>query len=504
MIRTCSWATLACLSLTLLLSGGLTACDSGSRSNAAAVTSGGGGGGGGGGSGGGGTTGLLSYGTTNLSTVQAGSTVPGTVLASIFTLQAQTAAPVTVSAMTWTASGTVNETIFSRGLVVEDVNNNSILDTAELNSSLGESNPAFSANNGTMTITFTTALTIPASSTRQFFLLFDGSGIAPVTTALAGQTSAIAVAAATDITATSGGSATTAGGTFGTAQTVSLGIHDHLLISEVAFDPTASEFIEIFNPTPYTVTMTNYHISDVSHRGGTAGTTNFPYWELVNGGFTPATAFTPLSTSNSSDWHARFPSGFTILSGETIILAMDGASFAGATFANPVPANTKVLALRNVVAPGQTAMRVFQGTSSFDFIDANAQGATPVTCSNAGLTNGGEGVILYFWDGQANPVSPLVTDIDYVFWGTEVNSNTRILKTTATSVTLGGNTQAFMNDGAGSNVTTAATNDSVVRNNFVESGEGTSGGNGFNGDDEIGEPGTNWTGVDTPTPGRIQ
>lgn len=40
-------------------------------------------------------------------------------------------------------------------------------------------------------------------------------------------------------------------------------------------------------------------------------------------------------------------------------------------------------------------------------------------------------------------------------------------------------------------------------NNFVEQGETSTGGNGFNGDDEMSEPGSNWT-QGTPQPGVVQ
>ena len=468
-------------------------CDTGSRAKAAStapVTTTGGGGGGGGG----GTTGQLTYGTTALTTVQAGQIIPGTVHALTFTLQASGASAVSVTSMTFTASGTVNETRFGAAVVVEDANNNGTVDTAEAAASLGSTNPGFTANNGTCSIAFTTPLTLTAGQTRQFFLLLSGTAISPVTTTDAGATVITAVSAATSIAATAGGTATTAGGTFGT-QTVTLGIHDHLLLSEVCFTPTAGEFIEIFNPTPYAVPMTNYHITDVSH----AGTgTQFQYWQLVNGGLTPA--FAPLSTSTDSDWSLRFPSGFTINSGQVIILAMDGAGFAALTFTPAVPTGTPVLAMRNV-ATGQTQMLVFRGNSAFDFQPANAQGATPVSYASGGLTDGGEGVILFFWDGQATPVSALVTDIDYVFYGATSGANARTNKSTiaVNKTTTPTATGTFMNETPGAAAAVTGTGNSIIRTNFVETGETATGSNGFNGDDEMSEPGTNWTrGVSTP------
>lgn len=454
------------------------------------------------------TTGFLSYGLTSFSAIQSGSIVPGTVLASIFTLQAKSASPVSVQSMTWTASGSVDETLFTRGVVVEDVNNNSVLETAELNVAVGQVNPAFAANDGRMTISYVTPLTIPANSARQFFLLLDGAGISPVTTALAGLTSGVSVAGASDIAATVSGSATTADGAFGSTQTVSLGIHDHLLISEVSWTPTAAEFVEIYNPTPYTVDMTNYHLTDVSHTGGTAGTTNFSYWELVNGGVAPATAFAPASTTTNTDWHARFPAGFKIRSGEVVVVALDGAGFAATVFTPPLPAGTQVLALRNV-AVGQTALLVFRGNSAFDFVAANADGAAPVSYPSAGLTNGGEGLILYFWDGQAVPSSALVTDIDYVFYAgaapSAINTRTNKSGISVNKTTAPAAVGTFMNETPGANVSTVgAANVTIVRKNFVETGETATGSNGFNGDDEMSEPPNNWSPALSAGPGRVQ
>lgn len=502
MIRTSygsgSWTIVLSALLAIASVGSFAGCDTGSRSNSAATGTGSGGGTGGGGTGGG-STGQLTFGTVAIGSTATGQIIGpnggGSVLAQIFTLAASGTQTVSVTSIKWTASGTINETRFSRAVVVQDANSNGVVDTAEAASSLGATNPAFSQDNGTTTVTFTTPLSLTAGTSNQYFLLFDSSGISTVTSADAGATVVTQVAAAADVVATAGGSATTAGGTFAGTQTVTLGIHDHLLLSEVAWTPTAGEFIEIFNPTPYAVPMTNYHITDVSQQ-------QFKYWELPNG-----TGFAPLSTSTNSDWHMRFPSGFTINPGQVIVVAMDGAGFAGTTFTPAVPSGTPVLAMRNV-ATGQTAMLVFRGNSAFDFVAANNQGTTPVSYSSGSLTNGsgsnGEGIALFFWDGQANPVSALVTDIDYVFYGTPTTANARTNKTgeSVNKTTTPTATGTFKSETPGANASAAGTGDSVARTNFVETGETGTNSNGFNGDDEMSEPGTNWTQGST-TPGTV-
>lgn len=499
------------MSLGSLVLGALIAClgsfnagcfNTGSRKNVAAVTSGTG-------TpppGGGGvtpTTGQLTYAQVALGTSQAGQIAPGTIHALTFTLQASGTSAVAVTSMTFTSSGTVDETRFGAAVVVQDANSNGIVDAAEAAATLGSSTPGFTSNNASTTIVFTTPLAIPAGTTNQYFLLLAGgagTGLNTVTKADAGATVVTTVSAATGILATAAGAATTAGGTFGGTQTVTLGIHDHLLISEVAFGggagATSTEFIEIFNPTPYVVPMQNYHLTDVSPQ-------QFKYWDIVNGGVTPP--FGPFSTATNDDFTVRFPASFSINPGQVIVVALDGNAFSAVTFTPALPAGTPVLAIRNV-ATGQTQMLVFPGTGNFTFTPANAQGATPVTCPTAGLTNGGEGVVLFFWDGATAPVKATVTDIDYVFYGTPNTANTRTNKSglAINKTTTPTATGTYLTEVPGSEaLLSGGTGDSVSRNNFVETGETATGSNGFNGDDEMSEPGSNWTRGSAPSPGTL-
>ncbi|GAB4340350.1 MAG: hypothetical protein Kow0037_26140 [Calditrichia bacterium] len=154
-----------------------------------------------------------------------------------------------------------------------------------------------------------------------------------------------------------------------------------LLLSEIVVTPTNGEFIEIYNPNPDPVVLSDYYITDATH-----ASSNTYYYQIVvgaggGGGF--------------GDFHARFPDGAVIAPGEyqTIALAGDSLFFVeygvlptyelyedGTNFANDVP----------------DMREAFPGS-------VNNQG---------GLTNDDEVVILYYWDGM----SDLVKDVDYLIY----------------------------------------------------------------------------------------
>ena len=137
---------------------------------------------------------------------------------------------------------------------------------------------------------------------------------------------------------------------------------NHLLISEIQVDPTDQEFIEIFNPNPYSLSLDNYYLSDYN-----------TYYQIVAGTYTSA----------SSDFLVRFPAGTTIDSAGVLVVATSGQNFSGA-------ADFEIL-----------------DNSTIPTMDSVYVGAT------ASLSNQ-EMVILFHWDGQ----SDLVQDVDYAMWGT--------------------------------------------------------------------------------------
>ncbi len=154
-----------------------------------------------------------------------------------------------------------------------------------------------------------------------------------------------------------------------------------LLVTEFVVTPTAGEFIEIYNPGSETVNLSDVYLTDATFfSGGTF------YYKIVtgNGG-----------GGGFSDFNARFPDGATIASGEFQTVAIAGSDGFFATYGfNPT-------------------YELFEDGASADGIP-DMREATPGSVNNqGGLTNSGEVVILYTWDG----LSDLVTDLDYALWG---------------------------------------------------------------------------------------
>ncbi|NUO82194.1 lamin tail domain-containing protein, partial [candidate division KSB1 bacterium] len=150
---------------------------------------------------------------------------------------------------------------------------------------------------------------------------------------------------------------------------------NHLLISEFVVTPTPGEFVEIYNPTASAIDLSNYYLSDEVFNN------NNNYINVVKGGFT---AF-------SSDFMVKFPNGTSIGPKQFLTIAFSGAGF-NTTYGKP--ANFEI---RNDDA----------NTPDMDRASASSVGV------NAGLSDDGEVLMLFYWDGQ----NDLVQDVDYVVWG---------------------------------------------------------------------------------------
>ncbi len=147
----------------------------------------------------------------------------------------------------------------------------------------------------------------------------------------------------------------------------------HLLLTEVK-TVGGSEFIEIWNPTTATIDLRNYYLTDMNS-----------YWRLPS-----STAITPVA----SDFIARFPVGATIAPNAVITIATDGVAFIAPTTGFPT------------VTPTYTIQETTPGATAMELVVADAAG-------NPGLTNGGEMVALFFWDGASDNVK----DVDLFFAG---------------------------------------------------------------------------------------
>ena len=117
--------------------------------------------------------------------------------------------------------------------------------------------------------------------------------------------------------------------------------------------------------------------------------------------------------------------------------------------------------------------------------------------SSAGLSNGGEVVVLFYWDGS----SDLVKDVDYVVWAKTANDFSE--GSDKTGVTVGSSTYLPDTPLAQQEYLGSHSNgESFQRVDLTEGAEVKTGGNGINGNDETSEDLSNtWT-VAAPTPGQ--
>ncbi|MEE8522911.1 MAG: lamin tail domain-containing protein, partial [Thermoanaerobaculia bacterium] len=243
-----------------------------------------------------------------------------------------------------------------------------------------------------------------------------------------------------------------------------------LLLSEIVVTPTAGEFVEIHNPTAASIDLSDVYLTDATFAGG--GTF---YYNIVTGSSAGGGGF--------SDFHARFPDGAAIAPDEFQTVSIAGSDDFFATYGfDP----TYELFEDGVGADGVVDMReALPGSIS----------------SQGGLSNSGEVVILYTWDGA----SDLVQDIDYGLWGdaAEAVDKTGISvdgpDADAIASTYLADTAIAIQDviSGGSH----ASSDSFQRIDFTEGVESQSGGNGVTGSDETSEDLSITWSVAAATPG---
>ena len=150
----------------------------------------------------------------------------------------------------------------------------------------------------------------------------------------------------------------------------------HLLITEIApLDMT--EFIEIYNPTPSTVDLSSYHLSDVND-----------YWQLA--GHVAGSVGSTIVLLDS-DFVVKFPPGATLAPGAVAVIAINGPIFQAAFG----------------VLPNFTILVPVVGSASMVEVVPNP------TPQNTLLTDAAEMVVLFTWDGA----SDLVRDVDLVVAG---------------------------------------------------------------------------------------
>ncbi|HMB53229.1 MAG TPA: lamin tail domain-containing protein, partial [Thermoanaerobaculia bacterium] len=248
---------------------------------------------------------------------------------------------------------------------------------------------------------------------------------------------------------------------------------DRLLLTEIVVTPTDAELIEIHNPNGFAVDLSDYYVTDATFANG-----GVFYYNVVTGNLADA------GGGGFSDFHARFPDGASIGAGEyqTIAIAGSDAFFA-----------------EHGVAPDY---ELFEDGGGPDAVPDMREALPGSINGQGGLTNSGEVVILYFWDGATD----LVTDVDYALWGDkdEAVSKTGVSIDGPDADAIASSYQADTSVGAQDVIALGghANGDSFTRKDLAEGAETQSGGNGAGGADETSEDLSNtWADDEAPTPG---
>ncbi|MCH7496042.1 MAG: lamin tail domain-containing protein, partial [Candidatus Marinimicrobia bacterium] len=153
-----------------------------------------------------------------------------------------------------------------------------------------------------------------------------------------------------------------------------------LLLSEIVVTPTTGEMIEIYNPNKGPVDLTDYYVTDATNSGSSLYYYNIVLQNATSGG------------ASSTDFNIRFPAGALIQAGEYQTVALNGSANFFTEFG---------------VAPTYELLDTDGAVP--DMLEAE----TGSIGTGGGLSNTGEVLILYYWDGD----SDIVIDIDYVLWG---------------------------------------------------------------------------------------
>jgi hypothetical protein len=229
-----------------------------------------------------------------------------------------------------------------------------------------------------------------------------------------------------------------------------------LILTEVVLTPSGSEFVEIANPTSQAVALDNYYLTDSQ---------KYP------------TLPSAVPTVDSTDVIARFPAGASIAPHAVITVAFD-------TTANFQTA----YGMAPTYSIGSSTMRIVAQTGS------------------TGLTNAGEMVSMFWWDGATD----LVKDCDELNVGVPSGGNLLPNKTgVAVDGPDSGSTKSTYATDSMTMVNLTATpgnNLSMKRIKF-DTGFQTAAatGNGITGDDETSEMlSQTWaTTFTAPTPGAV-
>jgi len=234
----------------------------------------------------------------------------------------------------------------------------------------------------------------------------------------------------------------------------------HLLLSEVYTQVASSEFIEVYNPTGSAVDLSNYYLSDS---------------ELY-----PLLPTAPAAV-DPRDFIFRFPAGASLAPGAAAVVAHHEGGFEAA----------------------------WGGAADFAFMGLEDASAMVPVMTGAGydLSDVGELVALFYWDGA----SDLVSDVDLVITGIPQPNNDLPDKS---GLTADGPDADDVASAYAADALTMPRFDDVTTNlqsykrvSASEHGELLSGGNGLGGNDETSEDtARSWGRAATfgsPTPGSV-
>lgn len=202
---------------------------------------------------------------------------------------------------------------------------------------------------------------------------------------------------------------------------------DHLLLSEVKYQPLAQEFIEIYNPTGNATDLTNYWLADYN-----------TYYLVTSGEGAPV----------SWDFRVRFPTGTSIGARSYLVVSLASATEFKASYG-------------------------FYPDFDLDTEDAHAPDMVGQFSGSSGLADTGEMVMLFYWNGT----STTVRDVDYVVFNTG--------QATDKSLVPGYQHDTPM----ASQILLPTSSISLQRCDFTEASEIKISGNGITGHDETSEAG---------------
>ncbi len=176
-------------------------------------------------------------------------------------------------------------------------------------------------------------------------------------------------------------------------------VADHIVISEVqtldAVAPrAASEFVEITNPTGTAIDLGQYYLTD-----GTFSNNSQYYWRIAEPTPTTATA----GGGAFGDFHARFPSGYMLAAGDTIVVSLAGSTKYQTAYGRAPDFEL----YEDGLAPDNVPEMVEA------FPGAISAGLGSAASNAPSLAENGESLVLYRWNGS----SDLVQDVDYIRWG---------------------------------------------------------------------------------------